>query len=317
MKRKIYIISTVCITFFILYVLQNLLMPKYVEDIPEGGLVREYYREEKNHDLLFVGDCEVYETFYPKVLFEEYGIKSYIRGSSQQLIWQSYYLLEEMLSYEKPKTVVYNVLAMKYGEGQKESYNRMTLDGMKWSLSKIRAIKASMLPDENFITYVFPLLRFHSRWSELKEQDFKYIFNKPQISENGYLLNTGIRPAGNIPKGKPLADYTLPEISYYYLDKMVKLCKENNIELILMKAPVLYPYWYKEWDEQIKDYAKKNELRYINFLDIADEVGIDYNTDTYDGGLHLNMYGAEKMSRYLGEILKGRRWSQKTAFFIE
>lgn len=317
MKRKIYIISTVCITFFILYVLQNLLMPKYVEDIPEGGLVREYYREEKNHDLLFVGDCEVYETFYPKVLFEEYGIKSYIRGSSQQLIWQSYYLLEEMLSYEKPKTVVYNVLAMKYGEGQKESYNRMTLDGMKWSLSKIRAIKASMLPDEHFITYVFPLLRFHSRWSELKEQDFKYIFNKPQISENGYLLNTGIRPAGNIPKGKPLADYTLPEISYYYLDKMVKLCKENNIELILMKAPVLYPYWYKEWDEQIKDYAKKNELRYINFLDIADEVGIDYNTDTYDGGLHLNMYGAEKMSRYLGKILKGRRWSQKTAFFIE
>lgn len=317
MKRKIYIISTVCITFFILYVLQNLLMPKYVEDIPEGGLVREYYREEKNHDLLFVGDCEVYETFYPKVLFEEYGIKSCIRGSSQQLIWQSYYLLEEMLSYEKPKTVVYNVLAMKYGEGQKESYNRMTLDGMKWSLSKIRAIKASMLPEEHFISYVFPLLRFHSRWSELKEQDFKYIFNKPQISENGYLLNTGIRPAGNIPKGKPLADYTLPEISYYYLDKMVKLCKENNIELILMKAPVLYPYWYKEWDEQIKDYAKKNELRYINFLDIADEVGIDYNTDTYDGGLHLNMYGAEKMSRYLGEILKGRRWSQKTAFFIE
>ena len=71
-----------------------------------------------------------------------------------------------------------------------------------------------------------------------------------------------------------------------------------------MKAPVLYPYWYKEWDEQIKDYAKKNELRYINFLDIADEVGIDYNTDTYDGGLHLNVYGAEKMSRYLGKILK-------------
>ena len=304
MKRKIYIISTACITLLILYVLQNLLMPKYVEDIPEGGLVREYYREEKNHDLLFVGDCEVYETFYPKILREEYGIKSYIRGSSQQLIWQSYYLLEEMLRYEKPKTVVYNVLAMKYGEGQKESYNRMTLDGMKWSISKIEAIKASMLPEENFITYVFPLLRFHSRWSELKEQDFKYIFNKPKVSEDGYLLNTGIRPVGNIPKGKPLADYALPEISYYYLDKMVKLCKENNIELILMKAPVLYPYWYKEWDEQIKDYAKKNELRYINFLDIADEVGIDYNTDTYDGGLHLNVYGAEKMSRYLGKILK-------------
>ena len=181
MKRKIYIISAIFITFALLFILQKLLMPKYIDDIPEGALVGEYYKEEKNHDVLFVGDCEVYETFSPKVLLEEYGIKSYIRGSANQLIWQSYYLLEEMLKYEKPKVVVYNVLAMKYGEPQKESYNRMTLDGMKWSDSKVKAIKASMLPEEKFITYVFPLLRFHSRWSELKEEDFKYIFNPPHF----------------------------------------------------------------------------------------------------------------------------------------
>ena len=303
MKRKIYIISAIFITFALLFILQKLLMPKYIDDIPEGALVGEYYKEEKNHDVLFVGDCEVYETFSPKVLWEEYRIKSYIRGSANQLIWQSYYLLEEMLKYEKPKVVVYNVLAMKYGEPQKESYNRMTLDGMKWSVSKVKAIMASMLPEEKFITYVFPLLRFHSRWSELKEEDFKYIFNKPIVSQSGYLVNKGVHPVDKVPTGKPLADYNLPEISYKYLDKMVKLCKENDVELILMKAPVLYPYWYKEWDEQIKNYAKKNGLSYINYLDLTDEIGIDYSKDTYDGGLHLNVYGAEKMSRYFGKFL--------------
>ena len=192
---------------------------------------------------------------------------------------------------------------MKYGEPQKESYNRMTLDGMKWSASKVKAVKASMLPEEKFITYVFPLLRFHSRWSELKEEDFKYIFNKPVVSQSGYLVNKGVHPVDKVPTGKPLADYNLPEISYKYLDKMVKLCKENDVELILMKAPVLYPYWYKEWDEQIKNYAKKNGLTYINYLNLTDEVGIDYSKDTYDGGLHLNVYGAEKMSRYFGKFL--------------
>ena len=303
MKRKIYIISAIFITFALLFLLQKLLMPKYIDAIPEGALVGEYYKEEKNHDVLFVGDCEVYETFLPKVLLEEYGIKSYIRGSANQLIWQSYYLLEEMLKYEKPKAVVFNVLAMKYGEPQKESYNRMTLDGMKWSASKVKAIKASMLTEEKFITYVFPLLRFHPRWSELKEEDFKYIFNKPIVSQSGYLVNKGIQPVDKVPTGKPLADYALPEISYKYLDKMVKLCKENDVELILMKAPVLYPYWYKEWDEQIKNYAKKNGLSYINYLDLIDEIGIDYSKDTYDGGLHLNVYGAEKVSRYFGKFL--------------
>ncbi len=67
-----------------------------------------------------------------------------ISAAAQQLIWQSYYLLEETLRYETPKAVVFNVLSMKYNEPQNEAYNRMTLDGMKWSDSKAASIRASM-----------------------------------------------------------------------------------------------------------------------------------------------------------------------------
>ena len=94
----------------------------------------------------------------------------------------SYYLLEETLKYEKPKVVVFNVLAMKYDEPQKEAYNRLNLDGMKLSKEKIKAVKASMMDDENLIEYIFPLLRYHSRWSELTSEDFKYLFKKDKIS---------------------------------------------------------------------------------------------------------------------------------------
>lgn len=45
-------------------------------------------------------------------MWENYGISSYIRGSAEQLIWQSYYLLEDTLKYEKPQVVIVNVLAM-------------------------------------------------------------------------------------------------------------------------------------------------------------------------------------------------------------
>ncbi len=117
--------------------LQALFMPKYMTASREGNLIAEYYNETREHDVLFVGDCEVYENVSPITLWKEYGITSYIRGSSQQLIWHSYYLLEEMLEKETPKVVVYNVLAMEYNEPQKEAYNRMTLDGMRWSKSKV------------------------------------------------------------------------------------------------------------------------------------------------------------------------------------
>ena len=71
-------------------------MPKYVDDVIEGALIAEYYEEDKEHDVIFIGDCEVYENFSPAVLWQEYGIHSYIRGSAQQLIWQSYYLPSDM-----------------------------------------------------------------------------------------------------------------------------------------------------------------------------------------------------------------------------
>lgn len=302
-KRILRVLASALIIILVLYLLQRLLMPKYMSDVVEGAMISEYYAEEKDHDVIFIGDCELYENISPVVLWEEYGINSYIRGSAQQLIWQSYYLLEETLTYEKPDVVVFNVLSMKYDQPQKETYNRMTLDGMKWSPSKVKDIQASMTEDEQFLDYVFPLLRYHSRWNELTEDDFIYFWEKEPVTHNGYYMRVDVLPAENVPEGKELADYTFGDTAYEYLDKMTSLCEENGVELVLVKAPSLYPYWYEEWDQQIEDYAAEHNLKYYNFLEVTDEIGLDYSTDTYDGGLHLNLSGAEKLSSYFGKIL--------------
>lgn len=305
MKKKV-IRSTLVVAFIgvTLFLLQRLLMPKYVKGVVEGALTAEYYQETTDHDVLMVGDCEVYENLSPIKMWEDYGITSYIRGSAQQLIWQSYAMLEDALRYEKPKVVVFNVLAMKYDQPQKETYNRMTLDGMRWSKTKIDAINASMCEGESFLSYVFPLLRYHSRWSDLDSDDVRYMFDSKKISHNGYYMRVDEKAAEDIPKGKALNNYTFGENAYKYLDKMVKLCKENDIKLVLIKAPSLYPYWYEEWERQMEDYAKKNEVEYINFLKCKEQVGLDFKKDTYDGGLHLNLSGAEKLSTYFGNWLK-------------
>ncbi len=316
-RRILPAIAIVIIMTGTLYLLERLLIPKHVTAIVEGSLIEAYYEEDAEHDVLFIGDCEVYESFSPVTLWEHYGITSYIRGSAQQLIWQSYYLLEETLKYETPEVVVFNVLAMKFDEPQKEAYNRMALDGMRMSLSKLKSIRASMMEDEKFVEYLFPLLRYHSRWSELTAEDFRYMFRKDRLFHNGYYMRVDVRPVESIPKGRKLANYQFGETAYYYLNRMVELCKEKGIELVLIKVPSLYPYWYDQWDEQMADYAKEHGLLYINFLKLVDEVGINFAEDTYDRGLHLNVTGAEKMSLYFGEILqrtynlKDRRYDQE------
>ncbi|MCM1120610.1 MAG: SGNH/GDSL hydrolase family protein [bacterium] len=303
--RKVWkLVGSAAIVLASLYLLQRLLLPKYAADVVEGALIAEYYGEEKDHNVIFIGDCEVYENFSPAVLWRDYGINSYIRGSAQQLIWQSYYLLEDTLQYEKPDAVIFNVLAMQYNEPQKEAYNRMTLEGMRWSPSKAASIAASMTPEEHFLDYVFPLLRYHSRWSELGAEDVRYLFDTPKVSHNGYYMRVDVKPAQNVPEGRILADYRFGDNAWEYLEKMTALCQEKDIRLILVKAPSLYPYWYEQWEQQIEEYADQNNLLYINFLELIEETGLDFSTDTYDGGLHLNLSGAEKITEYLGGVLR-------------
>ena len=291
--------------------LTPILVPKYVTVSKEGSLTEEYYAaaKEVGHDVIFIGDCEIYESFVPAVLWEEYGISSYLRGNAQQLVWHSYYMLEDTLRYETPKAVVFNVLALMYGEPQKEAYNRMALDGMEWSSVKAEAIKASMTEEEDFLTYLFPFFRYHSRWSELTREDLTYAFReKPTVSDSGYLMQTAVEPEdlANQPTPSPLLDPNLPEAAMGYLDRMTALCKEKGIELILIKAPTNYfrYHWYDEWDAQIVDYAATHGLAYYNFMDEKEAIGLDMSKDTYDAGIHLNVYGAEKLSRYFGAILR-------------
>lgn len=312
MKHKIVsllkglIALALCLGVF--FLVQRLLMPKYSPEgesgIVEGAFMAEFYRQEdKNFDVIFVGDCEVYENFSPVRLWREYGIHSYIRGSAEQYIWQSYYALEDTLKYCQPEVVVFNIQSLQFNESQSEAYNRMSLDGMRWSKTKVDAIYASMTEEESFIEYVFPILRYHSRWSELTGEDFKYLFKDPDVSFNGYYMRVDVKEAERFPTAPVLADYSFGDNAWKYLDMMRELCAKKGIQLIFIKAPSLYPYWYDEYEAQVEAYAAAYDLPYYNFLELTEEAGIDYQTDTYDGGLHMNLSGAEKLSVYFGKIL--------------
>lgn len=363
MKRKAYIqrAVTAILVAALLAGLQRLVVPKYAENLLEGSFTNAYYREAGGHQVLMVGDCELYENFDPVTLWENYGIDSYIRGNAQQLPWQSYYLLKEALTYETPKVAVFNVLELKYNEPQKEEYNRLTIDGMKWSIDKWNLIRASMTKEESIMEYIFPILRYHTRIMQLTKEDLQYYWrNETKHTIAGYYMRIDVSPyeigqwggenyvgkysdaytlAGSDPENKRMAqaaegwsaeaDESSAEENWsvqaeesnaeesrqtdtvgplgahamHYLDLIRKLCAEKGVRLLLVKAPSVSPIWYEEWEHQIIAYAKQYGLDYINYLNLVDEIGIDFSADTYDEGLHMNYSGAVKCADYLGEYL--------------
>lgn len=298
-------ILLILFVFIISFVFVNeLVSPKYQSSLIEGSFTSDYYKTKKNHDVIILGDCEVYENISPMEMYKTTGVKAYVRGNSQQMLWQSYYLLEETLKYEKPKMVVLSVGALRNGEKEiNEAYNRLVIDKMKWSNEKVGMINSSVTDKESFISYVFPVVRYHSRISELKKEDFKYLFKSDTVSYQGFIINKGVKPVESLPTKRVLASYDFDDKVIEYLDKIRSTCEENGIELVLIKAPSLYPYWYDEYDSYVLEYANKYNLKFYNFLDYIDDIGLDYNLDTYDAGLHLNLRGAKKLSKYFANVL--------------
>ena len=73
--------------------------------------------------------------------------------------------------------------------------------------------------------------------------------------------------------------------------------KQSAIPKATAKRLSLYYRIFKRF------HAEKIER--ANSKQIAEAIGIDFSHDTYDGGIHMNVYGAEKVARFLGpELLK-------------
>ncbi len=289
--------------------LSRLCEPKYISSSREGNLISEYYREigqGAEQDVIFIGDCEAYSSFVPPILYEREGIRSFVRGSPAQSVAQSYHLLCEVLDYERPRAIVFSVYAMCKSEASSEAYNRMTLDGMRLSREKLLALRDSIGEDESALSYILPLLRFHSRIFELSGEDFKYIFSRPSVSHNGYFMKKEIIGGEAASEVENCFCEPLPRENFEYLEKMRERCSESGVELILVKAPLSswrYP-WYSEWDRELEEFAEEHSLSYYALS--GEAVGLDMSSDSYDGGLHLNVWGAEKVTAYFGRILSER-----------
>lgn len=316
MKRKRILSVIIALALFcaLFVFFTRLLTPKHAITLREGALVGEYYLESDNgieHQIVFLGDCEAYECFIPAIIYEECGLTSYVRGSPAARLWQSYYLLLDTLRYEKPDVVVLSVYALCHGEAESEAYNRLALDGMRTSKIKLDAIKASMTEDERLISYIFPILRYHSRWSVLSREDIEYLFERKAVSHNGYLLRTGSISPDESQLPEPLFDSRLPRRSLDYLDKIRAACEREGITLVLLKSPTQSApyYWYDEWEAQIRDYAVQYGIDYYNLIN-NEEIAI--KGSDYADGVHLNFFGAERTSRYFARVLKNKYFASAT-----
>lgn len=136
-------------------------------------------------DVLCVGSSHVYYGINTCLLYDSYGIASYLLASPGQPVWISYYLLEEAFKTQSPQLVVFDIGTLFRKEEDFGAYSWETLISMKPSLSKWNAIRAvnqyKQCLDQVGAFFSFPY--YHNRYATLTSEDYN---KEERVRYNGY-----------------------------------------------------------------------------------------------------------------------------------
>lgn len=304
-------------------------------------IYRGFLDEEKDSiEAIFAGTSHMTYSVSPVELYEEYGFTSYNLASARQPLAVARYALQTALKTQDPKVFVLDVSSLFTdfydGAGFKYVTEQVPLSAEKLQL--LQEMSTLSDDEDDMVSGLFPMINYHSRWKELDENDFTYLKDSDHFFTKGYYLNVKEIPSYidvdymNNEAQEMIADnlkvtYTWEEqqlstekeddelyeanVSDYNLQVLLDIadiCEENGVKLLLVKIPVVdSPAMYmSSWTEKrsavVKEIAEEYKLDYLDMVYDVD-CGIEWLTDTADGGGHLNFLGAEKVTHILGQYL--------------
>ncbi len=269
----------------------------------------DFYNLEKNTvDVLCIGSSHVYYSIHTCRLYDRYGIASYLLASPGQPVWISYYFLEEALKTQSPQLVIFDVCTLYRKESSAGSASWPSLISMKPSAVKWKAIRAvnqeGRQLDSAAAFLSFPY--YHTRYAELGRQDYE---NTERIRYNGYFPSFERIQTGELAKWESAdrKDFDkaepVSERTENYFRRLIELCLDREIPLLLVNAPYLN---HTEEKQKAYNYISMIAKEYdVPFLDCnyIEEIQIDYEADLLEAS-HLNYYGSIKYTDFLAQWIE-------------
>lgn len=301
------ILLTIVLSFIILWGISKIFIPKWLDSDSNrmSYIIKGFYKEPKNTiDILFTGNSDVYRGISPMALYEKLGVTSYNFVSAGQRMWVGLPMLEEALRYQSPKIVFFNIDEL-FFTSKSVGNTHKVYDNMSFGLPKIKGIFDANYENNGKLLHFLPSVYFHDRYKELTFDDFKYAFYDYTDPLKGMDLVAFSKEFSYDLNYMEKSDEKeiIPEKNLEYLDKMRTLCEEKDIEFILIEIPSADSWNYKKHNA-VEAYANDYNLKFLDLNLNLDEMNFDWMHDSSDGGDHLNIYGAEKVTNFIATFLE-------------
>lgn len=268
-----------------------------------------FYAEKKNTiDVILAGSSPVYPFYSAPKLYGEQGIAAYPLSTNNQRPKAIRYLLEEAQKTQDPSLFVIELRMFTMPDEEWEDtmvFTRGVTDNMKYSVNRVRAINALVSDKSQRHTYYFDIFKYHSNWKTLvmPSQLACWRYEKPHPLK-GLEIKYGVGPAkqpelsGITQKQEPAAEQLA------VLTELFSYLEDSGKEALFLISPYVMEEAEKKQFNYLIPMIEKAGYPVLDLNSHTAEIGLDFGTDFYDYGSHVNALGEAKCTAYLGRYLK-------------
>ncbi len=313
-KHKILIrLSVFMMVFVLLFVMVNAFFQPIWLDWNNYYTTQGFYKQPKNTiETIILGPSTLITGLTPMEMYQEYGICAYNLATEQQSMLASYYWLKEAdrLHGDTLKTVILEASALR--SFTNDTLSHKSLDTMRLSANKFQAVYEYCEKDiGNTLSYLFPVVAYHNRWSSLEAIDFNKYSVDPNSGTRGFGFETETYSGRVSYKNVIVKDIVFDEDANYvklrddsleYAQRIIDFCNEKGLKLILVKTPT--NNWNDSLHKTVSKFADDRELTFLdfNYSPLYEELGYIHAFDSKDSN-HMNYYGATKFTKWMSKYL--------------
>lgn len=230
-------------------------------------------------DVIFLGNSVARSAISPMQIWSEQGLSTYVVAKNGLRLPQALTALRKATQYQNPQLVVIDV--------------NMLFD--PYSLGDIVY---------EYARTALPVFDYHNRWKlAVTDNPAPLPYAADEIEMKGYYISQEVVPAASSEYMIPTDDATPMASRYLWsFDRILDYCDAIDVDVLLISVPSA-----KSWNychaNAVQTIAQERGLSFIDLNLQPNQVPIDWTSETRDGGDHLNLSGASKVSAYLGEYL--------------
>lgn len=268
--------------------------------------IKSFYQEHENTlDAVYIGSSNCFVFWNSLAAWEEYGITVFPYACNANLFYSTEYIIKEARKTQPDALYIVNINSLSEGSVSVPQIRNL-IDCMPFSMNKLELIKhLSDIGDYSLkdrMEFYLPILRYHSRWSELAGDTSAPALNgyKGASTYPPYLARTTDISEKYILTDKE-AELSKDLISS--TESLLAYCEKEKVKVLFVTVPQVKPK-----EKQLAQYNALNsflEERGYDVLDLSkrlDEMDISLSTDFYNEA-HTNIHGSLKFTYYLSEYL--------------